>query len=511
MESTFGPTESCSSRPKRPLPTGSILPFVEKQSAPVCASPADLGGTLVPHAPEEIAELSSDSDEEDGSGAAGSSTKRRKGKSKSNLPRRQIKIEYIQDKSRRNITFGKRKNGIFKKAQEISTLTGCEVMLIVASKDSELQAFTYATTRLKPLVTEPASEAYIQNCLRYGALMPGAPSAINGSYGPGANNRQGFHISTLNAGPRASPVPIQNGASATNMYPFKHSNSISRRTLPFGLHQGGPMSPQSAGPNSISQNQTSRSMGLADDIKPESIGSPSQQVAPMSSGSQNSKSSWPTTSNVSIPPDLHASTSSIGIGNGVVPANREMLGEWNLAQPRHIYHSSPSLGAMQLSSRGLSPFQIPGSSTGNTLCYAGNQPASSQFPKQSPEKCMMNNSPWQASPPGVQSVRPAPGTPINPNSSACETSSSALEPLILSQPYDHRSVSSGDGPLSAGPRNPSSSHPFNMQSSMSQYGDGDSYDSLCPQNAYYSEERGDSNPNAFRLDATHQPWSSAIH
>ena len=48
--------------------------------------------------------------------------------------RRKINIEFIEDKSRRHITFSKRKAGIMKKAYELSALTGTQVLLLVASE-----------------------------------------------------------------------------------------------------------------------------------------------------------------------------------------------------------------------------------------------------------------------------------------------------------------------------------------------------------------------------------------
>eukprot|EP01133_Synstelium_polycarpum_P005741 gene5741-6643_t len=53
--------------------------------------------------------------------------------------RRKIKIEFIDDKSRRHITFSKRKAGIMKKAYELSTLTGTQVLLLVASETGHAQ------------------------------------------------------------------------------------------------------------------------------------------------------------------------------------------------------------------------------------------------------------------------------------------------------------------------------------------------------------------------------------
>lgn len=78
-------------------------------------------------------------------------------------PVRKIKIEYIGDKSKRNITFSKRKSGIMKKAYELSTLTGTQVLLLVASETGHV--YTYATSKLQPLITEKAGKELIQSCL----------------------------------------------------------------------------------------------------------------------------------------------------------------------------------------------------------------------------------------------------------------------------------------------------------------------------------------------------------
>ncbi|KAI9088795.1 hypothetical protein DFS34DRAFT_561688, partial [Phlyctochytrium arcticum] len=77
--------------------------------------------------------------------------------------RRKIKIEYIEDKSRRHITFGKRRVGIMKKAYELSTLTGTQVLLLVASENGHV--YTFATPKLQPLITKPEGKHLIQTCL----------------------------------------------------------------------------------------------------------------------------------------------------------------------------------------------------------------------------------------------------------------------------------------------------------------------------------------------------------
>ncbi|KAI8602916.1 hypothetical protein EDD21DRAFT_303039 [Dissophora ornata] len=82
--------------------------------------------------------------------------------------RRKIKIEYIEDKSRRHITFSKRKSGIMKKASraaayELSTLTGTQVLLLVVSETGLV--YTFTTPKLQPLVTKAEGKNLIQACL----------------------------------------------------------------------------------------------------------------------------------------------------------------------------------------------------------------------------------------------------------------------------------------------------------------------------------------------------------
>ncbi|ORX52789.1 SRF-TF-domain-containing protein [Hesseltinella vesiculosa] len=77
--------------------------------------------------------------------------------------RRKIKIEYIEDKTKRHITFSKRKAGIMKKAYELSTLTGTQVLLLVVSETGLV--YTFTTPKLQPLVTQPEGKNLIQTCL----------------------------------------------------------------------------------------------------------------------------------------------------------------------------------------------------------------------------------------------------------------------------------------------------------------------------------------------------------
>lgn len=93
-----------------------------------------------------------DDDDEDG----GSSGKTQK-------ERRKIEIKFIQDKSRRHITFSKRKAGIMKKAYELSVLTGTQVLLLVVSETGLV--YTFTTPKLQPLVTKSEGKNLIQACL----------------------------------------------------------------------------------------------------------------------------------------------------------------------------------------------------------------------------------------------------------------------------------------------------------------------------------------------------------
>ncbi|EAU86081.2 MCMA [Coprinopsis cinerea okayama7 len=98
-----------------------------------------------------------------------------KPKSDKKAGRRKIKIEFIQDKSRRHITFSKRKAGIMKKAYELSTLTGTQVLLLVVSETGLV--YTFTTAKLQPLVTQPEGKNLIQACLNapHGSLPSSMP------------------------------------------------------------------------------------------------------------------------------------------------------------------------------------------------------------------------------------------------------------------------------------------------------------------------------------------------
>ncbi|KZS99470.1 SRF-TF-domain-containing protein, partial [Laetiporus sulphureus 93-53] len=124
-----------------------------------------------------------------------------KPKSDKKAGRRKIKIEFIQDKSRRHITFSKRKAGIMKKAYELSTLTGTQVLLLVVSETGLV--YTFTTAKLQPLVTQPEGKNLIQACLNapHGTL----PSSMPVGTPIGRSNPMSMPAHHQSGGPASGP------------------------------------------------------------------------------------------------------------------------------------------------------------------------------------------------------------------------------------------------------------------------------------------------------------------
>ncbi|KAA8536409.1 hypothetical protein F0562_028887 [Nyssa sinensis] len=65
------------------------------------------------------------------------------------MVRQKIQIKKIDNITARQVTFSKRRRGLFKKAQELSTLCDAEIALIVFSATGKL--FEYSSSRLRQL------------------------------------------------------------------------------------------------------------------------------------------------------------------------------------------------------------------------------------------------------------------------------------------------------------------------------------------------------------------------
>ncbi|KAI5475440.1 hypothetical protein MNV49_001430 [Pseudohyphozyma bogoriensis] len=186
--------------------------------------------------------------------------------------RRKIEIAYIQKKEKRHITFSKRKAGIMKKAYELATLTGTQVLLLVVSETGIV--YTFTTAKFQPLVgagpggAPSEGQRLIQACLAVdpndgsdyispppdGPLLPLPPSAVNRpfeanssihggqialrtrAHRPGAGNR---------SKPRPAAIRTQSGPSVANSLP-----------TPAIDHGGMLLSPSARGPHSMQHHQS---------------------------------------------------------------------------------------------------------------------------------------------------------------------------------------------------------------------------------------------------------------
>lgn len=88
--------------------------------------------------------------------------------------RRKIEIKYIEDKTRRQITFSKRKAGLMKKAYELSTLTGTQILVLVTSETGHV--YTFATKKFQPFITDPKGKNLIQQCLSASEIENSEPT-----------------------------------------------------------------------------------------------------------------------------------------------------------------------------------------------------------------------------------------------------------------------------------------------------------------------------------------------
>ncbi|GAA5914617.1 hypothetical protein JCM6882_001218 [Rhodosporidiobolus microsporus] len=202
-----------------------------------------------------------------GGGGTGSGTEPEKG-------RRKIEIEYIQKKEKRHITFSKRKAGIMKKAYELATLTGTEVLLLVVSETGIV--YTFTTTKFQPLVGageggQPSEgQRLIQQCLAVspedeknsdyispppdGPLLPLPPSAQKRPFEANSSIHGGqIALRTKQHRPRnkrpAPIVPPGPGAvgSASLPTPGIHAQMDQMQNMPMSPHQLHPLNPAPPG------------------------------------------------------------------------------------------------------------------------------------------------------------------------------------------------------------------------------------------------------------------------
>ena len=83
--------------------------------------------------------------------------------------RRKIEIKKIEEKSARQVTFSKRRSGLFKKASELSMLTGAQMAVIVSSPKQKVFTFGHPNADvvidryLEGKGSPPASQALVSD------------------------------------------------------------------------------------------------------------------------------------------------------------------------------------------------------------------------------------------------------------------------------------------------------------------------------------------------------------
>lgn len=69
----------------------------------------------------------------------------------------------IVERSERISSFHKRIDGIMKKAHQLTTLTGCQVLLFVVSETD--QVYTFSTQKFRPMLTTKLGLKKFEDCL----------------------------------------------------------------------------------------------------------------------------------------------------------------------------------------------------------------------------------------------------------------------------------------------------------------------------------------------------------
>jgi len=143
--------------------------------------------------------------------------------------RRRIEIKFIENKSRRQVTFSRRKRGLMKKAYELTTLTGTQALVLIASETGHV--YTFATPKLQPVVTLREGKELIQSCLNApdnnyppSDFMPNAGGGGNGGgNGGGGNGGNGSGGNSPQPVPKSEPHNSPQLPHAQHGLPHQHA------------------------------------------------------------------------------------------------------------------------------------------------------------------------------------------------------------------------------------------------------------------------------------------------
>lgn len=121
------------------------------------------------------------------------------------MGRRKIEIARIENERHRQVTFAKRKNGLIKKATELSVLCGCDVALLVFNSNQKLSI--YSSRDVNELIVRyteypevpelKTTEDYFKDAAKNGANVKGGSSD---------DEETGYPEATPNAAPQLPPL-----------------------------------------------------------------------------------------------------------------------------------------------------------------------------------------------------------------------------------------------------------------------------------------------------------------
>jgi hypothetical protein len=142
-----------------------------------------------------------------------------------------VDIEFLQDRSKRRTTFSKRKQGLMKKAYDLSVLTGAEILVLVAPRpeDSSHYLYSFSTQKLRPIITSPKGQAIVgtlfgidDNDGPEGSIVM-SPSPLRSTGRPRKTVRRSAPSVALPMSQSVSIVPIPSAAETTPIVPSSAS------------------------------------------------------------------------------------------------------------------------------------------------------------------------------------------------------------------------------------------------------------------------------------------------
>jgi len=166
--------------------------------------------------------------------------------------RRRIEIKFIENKSRRQVTFSRRKRGLMKKAYELTTLTGTQALVLIASETGHV--YTFATPKLQPVVTLREGKELIQSCLNapdtnYPAEYSMPPPNQSSQQGGGSSGNSNQNASLPKPEPHShTAVPSSHHHHDPHMMaPMYNQSGLPGLHHPSMGHPSGPFHPAGMG------------------------------------------------------------------------------------------------------------------------------------------------------------------------------------------------------------------------------------------------------------------------